>query len=367
MHSLADSKLFREAMRQVDVSVVIDVVMTETALEADFVLPASSQYEKPEITFFSAGFPTNTATLRAPLLEPLEGTLAEAEIHSRLARAMGFLTDDDLAPLIAAAEDGYDQFAAAYMTAVADKPVLGSLGAVVLYETIGRTLPEGMAAAAPMWFSCQQLAMRYPDQVRAARYTGEDSALGNAVFDALIENRDGVVITQHEHDDSFNLLRTSDQKINLNVPEMFAELATLSERDALLTNDEFPFVLSAGERRSFTANTIMRDPAWRKKDPEGALRLSVGDAAELGVETGDRIRITTEGGTAVAVAEVNNTMQDGHISLPNGLGLGYSPAGGEPELTGVAPNELTTSDWRDPIAGTPWHKHVPARLEPVSS
>jgi len=54
------------------------------------------------------------------------------------------------------------------------------------------------------------------------------------------------------------------------------------------------------------------------------------------------------------------------VALPNGLGLGYSPAGGEPEAVGVAPNELTSTDWRDPIAGTPWHKHVPARLEPIN-
>jgi hypothetical protein len=33
---------------------------------------------------------------------------------------------------------------------------------------------------------------------------------------------------------------------------------------------------------------------------------------------------------------------------------------------GVAPNELTSTDWRDPIAGTPCHRHVPARLEPVA-
>ena len=29
------------------------------------------------------------------------------------------------------------------------------------------------------------------------------------------------------------------------------------------------------------------------------------------------------------------------------------------------PNELTTLDWKDAYAGTPWHKHVPAKLEPV--
>ncbi len=365
VHSLADSAKFREAMRAVDVSVVIDVAMTETAQEADYVLPAASQYEKAETTFFGASFPENKVTMRAPILEPLEGSLPEAEIHSRLAKAMGFVTEADLEPLREAAAESYDAFAAAYMAAAADKPALGAVGAVVLYETIGPTLPEGMAMAAPMWFSCQQLAMRYTDSVRAAGFEGEDAELGNAVFDALIESRDGIIFTRHEHGDGWNLLRTPDQKIHLEIPEMLSELAALTSAEALLTTDEFPYVLAAGERRSFTANTIMRDPGWRKKDMEGALRMSPDDAKSLDAATGDRIRVTTAGGSAVAVLEVNSTMQDGHISLPNGLGVGYAPAGGEQELTGVAPNELTTSDWKDPIAGTPWHKHVPARLEKV--
>ncbi len=56
-------------------------------------------------------------------------------------------------------------------------------------------------------------------------------------------------------------------------------------------------------------------------------------------------------------------MRRGHISLPNGLGLTRTP---DEAPVGVAPNELTSSDHRDPIAGTPYHKHVPARLEPVA-
>jgi hypothetical protein len=31
--------------------------------------------------------------------------------------------------------------------------------------------------------------------------------------------------------------------------------------------------------------------------------------------------------------------------------------------TGVSPNELTRSEDRDWVAGTPWHKHTPARVE----
>ena len=58
-------------------------------------------------------------------------------------------------------------------------------------------------------------------------------------------------------------------------------------------------------------------------------------------------------------------MQPGHASLPNGFGLAHTGADGETIVTGVAPNSLTASDWRDAFAGTPWHKHVPARIEPA--
>ena len=119
-------------------------------------------------------------------------------------------------------------------------------------------------------------------------------------------------------------------------------------------------MLSAGERRSFTANTIIRDPAWRKTDAAGALRISPGDAGALGVGTGDRVRISTRTGSGLALVEVSDTLQPGHVSLPNGLGLSGA-GGGEP--AGVAPNELTASADRDPFVGTPWHKAVPARVE----
>jgi hypothetical protein len=60
---------------------------------------------------------------------------------------------------------------------------------------------------------------------------------------------------------------------------------------------------------------------------------------------------------------VTDAMLPGHVSLPNGQGVDYPAEGGERVLTGVAANELTAVGWRDGIAGTPWHKHVPARVE----
>ncbi|NNC79768.1 MAG: molybdopterin-dependent oxidoreductase [Acidimicrobiales bacterium] len=365
VHSLAESAKFRQAMRATELSIVIDIAMTETAVEADWVLPAASQYEKVETTFFGVSFPDNWVCLRPPLLDPLEGSLPEPEIHSRLLRELGIIDDETLEPLREAAAVSWSAFADAFMGAAAANPSLAAAGAVVLYETIGRTLPEGMEGAAPLWFSAQQVAMRYPDQVRAAGHEGDGVELGNALFQAMVDNPDGVVFTRHEHGQSFDLLRTPDHKVQLAIPQLLDEVRALGDAPVDYRSEDFPFVLSAGERRSFTANTIVRDPSWRKKDPEGALRLSPADAAMLGIESGARVRVTTAAGSAVAVAEVNDTMMDGHVSLPNGMGLAYSPAGGEPEVTGVAPNELTSLDWKDPIVGTPWHKHVPAQLEAI--
>ena len=50
----------REAIESLDIVVVIDVAMSETAREAHYVLPSSSQYEKWEATFFGAAVQTET-------------------------------------------------------------------------------------------------------------------------------------------------------------------------------------------------------------------------------------------------------------------------------------------------------------------
>ena len=72
--------------------------MTETARQADYVLPAASQYEKPEATYFNFEFPDNCFQLRHPLMEPLPGTLPEAEIWARLVEATGLIDEPTSSP-----------------------------------------------------------------------------------------------------------------------------------------------------------------------------------------------------------------------------------------------------------------------------
>ncbi|MEC4762751.1 molybdopterin-dependent oxidoreductase [Mycobacterium sherrisii] len=357
-HSVADSAACAEAFRSLELLVVVDVAMTETARLAHYVLPAASQYEKVEATFFNFEFPHNGFHLRRPLLDPLPGTLPEPEIWARLVHALGVIDDADLRPLHEAAAQGRDAFAEAFLNAVSANPAMARVVPYVLYRTLGPTLPDGLAGAAAVWGLAQKVAMTYPDAVRRAGH-----ADGNALFDAILNSPSGVTFTAHNYEDDFALITHADHKIALEIPEMLANLRALAAGPHQLTTSEFPIVLSVGERRAYTANDIFRDPSWRKRDTDGALRVSVEDAQHLGLADGGRARVTTAAGSAEATIEITETMLPGHAALPNGFGLDYVDADGRTIVPGVAPNMLTSTDWRDSYAGTPWHKHVPARIE----
>jgi anaerobic selenocysteine-containing dehydrogenase len=358
-HSLADSTRFREALAALELTVVVDVAMTESARCADYVLPAASQFEKWEATFFNVEFPRNTFHLRAPLLDALPGTLPEPEIYARLLRALRAVDDAIVAALRDAALGGRAEFAAAFFAAVGADAQLMRLAPYLLYETLGPTLPPGAAGTAALWGVAQLCAMTYSQAVARAGFTS-----GDQLFDALLSGR-AVTFTVDDYADAWNYVRRPDKRFTIEIPELLDDLRALRDAPSQWTTDEFPFVLMAGERRSYTANTIIRDPRWRKRDAEGALRIAPADARRLGVTTGGRLRVVTEAGAAEVVVEVSDMMQPGHVSLPNGLGLDFVDDDGAQRRPGVAPNELTSLHHRDAIAGTPWHKHVPARLEAI--
>jgi anaerobic selenocysteine-containing dehydrogenase len=362
-HSVADSSRMREALRALDFVLVIDVFMTETAREADYVLPATTQFEKFESTFFNFEFPKNVFHLRRPVVEPPDGPLAEPEIHARILEAAGMITPADIAPLRAAAEQGRAEFAAAFGAAVSAKPSLGPVASVLLYRTLGPTLPHGAAAAAALWAISQRLVQLNPSGVERAGF-GDGADAADRLFDAIVDSPSGVVITDDEPGATWRRLATPDGSVHLAMPELLAELDVLGDPPA--PTGEWPFLLSAGERRSFTANTICRDPAWRKRAGQDALRIATVDAERLGVAEGDRVRIVTERGAATIEVAVDDGMHPGHLALPNGTGTDRVDDG-DRVIDGVAPNELTGSFHRDRFAGTPWHKSVPARLEPAST
>jgi len=363
-HSVVDSIRFREACEALDTLVVIDVAMTETARLADYVLPASSTYEKVEATFFNFEYPDNFFHLRHPLFKPMPGTLEESEIHARLVEALAIFQPDALDGLKAAAKVSREDFAEAYFAETKKDPRIGAYATYVIYRTLGPTLPEGLAPAAPLWLLCQAYAENNAEDVQAAGHKGSGYALGNTLFDAILAEKSGVVVSRASSDDQ-QQWRMPSAKLELAMGEMLQEWKTLKQYQLPERSDEFPLLLVAGERRAYTANTAIRDPAWMKGSNPTALIIHPIDANRAGVKNASTARLVTKRGTADVSVEYDDCMKQGTISLPNGLGLSYPDAFGQPATFGVAPNELTSIEDRDPWVGTPWHKHVRARLEPT--
>jgi anaerobic selenocysteine-containing dehydrogenase len=352
----------REALRALECSVVIDVAMTETARQADYVLPASSQFEKAEATFFNMEFPRNAFQLRQPHLPPRSGTLSEAEIHARLLEAMGALDSKGYGLLRFAARMGTTAFSLAFAWKVMRDKQVARYAPVVLYRTLGSSLPAGLAPAASLWGICQLYVRAQPAAARGAGFGGAPLVAGNRLFDAILKNPSGVVFAVSQYSDSWTAVRLPDHKVNLQIQELLDALATLDSKLPPHRPD-YPFILSAGERRSETSNTSIRNPEWLKKGPFSVLRIHPQDAAALGCTEGDWIQLRTPRATAQASIELTDTLQLGHVSLPNGHGLDYHQTDGKLDRRGVSLNELTNTDDRDPFAGTPWHKYVPVHLE----
>jgi formate dehydrogenase len=173
-----------------------------------------------------------------------------------------------------------------------------------------------------------------------------------------------VVFAKSEYTDSWAMVRRPENKIDLWMPEFLPEIQSL-EAGLAPADPAYPFYLSAGERRTETSNTSIRDLSWHKKGSIGTLRVCAQDAATVGCQTGEWVNLTTRRGTVRAEIEIHDAMQPGHISLPNGLGLDCLQSDGTTVRKGVSPNELTSTADRDHFVGTPWHKRVPARLEKV--
>ena len=356
----ADSKAYTAAFQTLELLVVVDVAMTETARLAHYILPAASQFEKVEATAFNLEFPENFFHMRPPLFAPFKDALPEPEIYTRLLEKMGILPKKY--PVLAKISVLEPKATArlGYLSALkilfSTKPHLQKYGSSVMYRTLGQTLPKNMEAAAPLLGLTLMYAQKYYEAVKNVGYNGSKRTLGNALFNAILNNKSGVIISKHKFEDMWSLLKTPDKRIHLEIPEMLSELHQLATED--LSNLDFPFIMMAGERRSYNANQIYRDTAWRKTDSKGTMRMHPEDAAELGVTNGVEVICQSSGGSITAFVEIDKSIRRKMVTLPNGYGLRFK----NNEPLGPQLNMLTASNHCESFTKTPFHKYVPVKI-----
>lgn len=331
LNSTADTTALEAAVKKLELMVTIDVAMTETARLSHYVLPASSQFEKWEASFFNFGFPRLSLQVRQPIVPATGETLPESEIYRRLVTAMGEKT----------------------MAPIPEKKFAGLLD------------DQARLALAPLYMLVRRYATTQSAAVARAGVIAESGETpGDALFRKIITSPSGTDLSVHEMEDMWALVRHADGRIRLVVPEMLQELKELAdELKQPITPAGFPLVLMAGERRSYNANQIYRSPHWRKTEQEGGLRIHPEDAKKYNLTDGVTAVCESKRAGIDVVIEYDESAQPGFVSLPHGYGMQYpDEQTGERRVFGPRINMLTASEDCDPLAKTPYHKFVPVRL-----
>lgn len=358
LRSYPDTSAYEKAFGKLDLLVVNDIVMNETARLAHYVLPCRTFYEAWDGSFFPLTFPKVYFQMRRPIVPPPENCLEAAQIFTLLADKLGLIPDipDDLKKK---AEGSRLAFGAGLMGWAAKEPGVRSRMPFVLAKTLGRVWDS--AALAALW----GILMTAPEAFRknaerAGFMPGMDQ--GDRIFQAVLDTPQGLWVGEVDPEENMASVRTPSGKIEVLIPELEEEARGLdaeSEAQSLKMPAAFPLILNAGRHTKHNANTLMRNPEWNKGKRACTVSLSPADAESLGLQDGQRVRVVTEAGSEVGDLQVTDQTRRGTVLIPHGFGLVY-----DGEVYGINANRLTKTTHRDPI-GTPLHRFVPCRIEAV--
>ncbi|MBI2962136.1 MAG: molybdopterin-dependent oxidoreductase, partial [Deltaproteobacteria bacterium] len=271
--SFSDTARWREARQRLDLLVVIEPAMTETAAVADYVLPAPVGYEKWEFANFPKGYPEVFAQLRPPVVAPPGEALPEPEIYARLAEAMD-LFGEAPAGLVALAEralepEGAMRFLSTAQQLAGGDPEHARIAKERMlfwtYRALGPHLPAPSLAA--IWLQCHVNAMmRTASVLRTLGEAWRDESpfeIGTEIFRRMLAHPEGVEVARIDERRNFDdHVGFDDRRVRLAPEAMIAEIRRAAAAPPP-ADPHYPFVLAAGLRTRWTANTIHRDPRWR--------------------------------------------------------------------------------------------------------
>jgi anaerobic selenocysteine-containing dehydrogenase len=356
LRSYPDTTAYEKAFKNLELLVVNDIVMSETARLAHYVLPCRTFYESWDGTFFPWTFPEVYFQLRRPIVSPPEKCLEASQIFTLLADELGLIPPVP-DPLYEAAKGERMAFGAKLMQWAASEP--GSLPVMpfVLAKTLGQQWDS--AAKAALWGKFMNAPQDLRENAARAGFApGIDQ--GDKLFQALLDHPEGLWVGKVDPENNFKAVQTPSGKIEVFIPELERDAKTLnaeSEAKDLTLPKELPLILNAGRHTRYNINTLIRGQEWNKGKRACTVSVNPVDAASMGLTDGQPVKVTTEAGCETGELQVSDQIREGTVLIPHGFGLIYGN-----EVYGINVNRLTKTTHRDPL-GTPLHRFVPCRVE----
>ncbi|MBO2451171.1 molybdopterin-dependent oxidoreductase [Actinomadura barringtoniae] len=304
--SVPGTAVLEEALGELDLLVCIDLYVTDTGREADYVLPATTFLEREDFPLpFLQNHITPLVTWTEAVVPPSGEARQEWEIIDELARRMRLSIGSLLPQRLA------------YRLGVRPSPRR-------LIDLLLRTGPYG-------------------DLFGLRR--------GGLSLRKLRANPHGIVLGEHHRTGTLRRrIQHKDHRVHLAPPEIRAEIERLATEPE--PSPEYPLRL-IGMRELRSHNSWMHNaPGLMRGKREHAARLNPKDAAEYGIEDGSRCRIASAHGSVELPVKVTDEMTPGTVAVPHGWGHrgGWRVANA---AGGANVNELASADPADlePLAG----------------
>jgi anaerobic selenocysteine-containing dehydrogenase len=255
--TIPDSRKYRQALEKLDLVVVMDIFMSETAEMADIVLPASTFLEQSGVGDFPPvamhGIPY--VMLRKKIIEPLGESWPDWKIFSELGRRMG-----------------YEK----YFPWETDEEMLEMLlepSGITLKQLQGK--PEGFYYTEKLYDAYKKKGWKTP----SGKIEIYSETFKKAGFDPLPKP--------------------------LETP--------------LSPTKEYPLLLTTGARTNEYIHSQLRHiPKLRSRVPEPLMEIHPSTAAEYGIVDGEKVFVETEKGKIKIRAKITKDMSQQVVSIPHG-------------------------------------------------
>ncbi|MDP3675307.1 MAG: molybdopterin-dependent oxidoreductase [Novosphingobium sp.] len=326
MSAFPDHQTTEQALRSLDLFVSLDITLNASSLLSDYVIAPPMPLELPALTLqteftkymhASRGYQTPWAQYAPAAVAPPQGSdlMEEHRFFFELSRAL------DLQLVIAS-----------------------GFGSGKFVESPPQSLTLNMAGEAPSLdelFEWATINSRIPlDEVKKYPHGKKFQ------IDITVEPRDPECTARLELADAV----------------MMAELRELRAQEPL-ADPRYPFRLVC-RRANNSYNSIGTDlPELLKGKPYNPVSAHPLDLATLGVTVGDLVTIQSPVGPLLAVAEADDTLRRGVVSLTHGFGS----QGGDPRVVGSNVNELIDNAEYDPLTGIPRMSGIPVAIVPATA
>lgn len=263
--SMPDSNAFKKAFDQLELLIVHDLFMTETARAAHYVLPACSHIEK-----WGVGYTYNVChclpylMLRKKCIDPIGNSWSEFKFITELGKKMGL---EELFPW--ASEEEFVAF------------MVGPSG--LSFDYLLNERPEGDFYAEKKYEIPEKLFRTPSGKIEIYSETLEKQ--GFSPLPSYLEPERGPV---------------------------------RGEKPFL---EKYPLILSVGNRNIYYTHSQQRNvPSLKKVCPEPFVEIGPGTAKRFGITKGDGVLVETNTGQVKMKAQIDERVAEGIVLVPHGWG-----------------------------------------------